>query len=310
MVNRRNTVTRQVWFYRAIDDGNDDPDWLFQVGPVLQEVDALPFAAAAPGQATRVVNHGEVSDLCAWIDTLTPRGTLRFGTIRKGAFPVVVLDGARRPLALADREGLLEEIHVQFLPDNLIGVIFNFYGPRLPTLGRYFKQTAPSMGPNVRFARLAVPDLADRLDRLRDFTLVHIEVRRTHLQVLETLVPGLSAAFDAQNQLNTPDTVALTLRTDGRSPRRLGAGIADTVKAMVGLGGIPEVVEAFKVRAFDPDTGRIDELDVLKEHMVATEEVVLQDQTHRVLDEGSAYRAIGAAYEARREELIRAPTLG
>ena len=303
------SVLRNIWFYRITDPDEHDPDWRFNPQPYLVALDKLPYSDHEASPPGRIVPHNDVADLYAWVDKATDLGSLRFGTVRKGALPAIVLRDQRRPLLLRPDEGLLEEVHIQFFPDNIVGAVFNFHGPRASSLPNYLRETISGFSPRLYFSRLGVPDILTKLNRMRDFTLATIAIRSPYIREIDSLAPGLAGALEQQAQFNSPDFFDIGFRTDGRSPRRLSGFLIDGIKTLIGKGNAPEIAQVFKVKGYDPSTGKNAELDILREHMIQEEEIVLQDEQNRTLNSGSAYAAIEKAYWARRDELVIAPSI-
>lgn len=54
--------------------------------------------------------------------------------------PLVEEAGGLNGLNLTTNQGLYEPIHLQVFANNIIGVEFNFYGPRPSRLGSYLRQ--------------------------------------------------------------------------------------------------------------------------------------------------------------------------
>lgn len=306
------SVLRNIWFYRVIDPDEPDPDWRFNPRTSLLALDLLPYTYSDSSELSpgRIVAHSDDADLCAWVDKPTDLGSLRFGTVRKGALPVAVSRDRRRPLPLDPDEGLLEETHVQFFPDNIVGAVFNFHAPRASTLPGYLRETVNGIPRRLHFSRLGVPDIKARLDRMTDLTLMQLAIRYPYVHEIDSLVPGLGASMERQAQVNSPDIIEIGFRTNGRSSRKLSGNVIDAVRNLVGLGRVPEIAKSFKVKGYDPATGKNEELDILKAYMVQSEEIVLQDEQHRTLVSDSAYGAIEKAYSSRRMELLEAPAIG
>ena len=161
MTNQHATIKRSIWFYRVVNLNEDDPDWKFNPKPLLTAVHSLPFERNDASPPGRLVEYSDVANLCAWVDTASARGRLRFGTVRTDALPVAVLGANRRPINLNPQEGLLEETHIQFFDHNIAGAVFNFHAPRISSLIHYFKETIDAVPDGLRFQRLGIPDMME-----------------------------------------------------------------------------------------------------------------------------------------------------
>ena len=102
---------------------------------------------------------------------------------------------------------------------------------------------------------------------------------------------------------------ALTLRTAAGSrctPGRTLSAATWNIHGAVGLDHLHEEASKFVVRGLHEDSGKVEELDLLKDQLVSTRTMVLADERSRALRPASAYEAIEAAHTELREQLHEA----
>src|SRR6266545_3516700 len=160
----RPLVERKIYFYRVevpAETGADRAD--FNVRPVLQHIEGLPFTPEG-----RYLEGAERNATCCWVDRVRPPQRLRIANVRRSGLPQVERGGRLSRLDIPAESGLVEQIHVVWFPQGIIGSEFNFYGPRLSRLGRYLAVKALDMCPELSFEPLLREDIVQQLMRLGD----------------------------------------------------------------------------------------------------------------------------------------------
>jgi hypothetical protein len=134
------TAKRSIHFFR-IDGGADDGGIPIAIDlrPALQKVNGLSFRDEAAGG--RYVASGD-ADQCAWVDEIGEICKIRFANVRRNALPQAEADGELTDLPLADHAGICEVSHLAIFPDGIVGIEFNFYGPRPSRLAPYLRRSA------------------------------------------------------------------------------------------------------------------------------------------------------------------------
>lgn len=145
---QKKTVERTIQFYRA-DVGTDDggKPLPFHPGPALDAISRLP---CDDGSRSRYLIDGDGDALCAFSGPESFSQTLRFCRIRRDGLPLQEQRGIIRDLGIDADAGLVEPVHVVFFPDNIVGVEYNHFGPRLSRLGTYLREKFPDDVMSVR----------------------------------------------------------------------------------------------------------------------------------------------------------------
>jgi hypothetical protein len=222
----RRTVERNIYFYRLDTGGRNIGEPIaFDPTPILRHIDSLPFAI--PGRYA--VDNDERVTSC-WVDHNKAPHRIRIGSIRRSDLPQVEQGGDLTPLRIPAGAGLVEQIHIVFFPDGLVGSEFNFYGPRISHLGSYLAEKSPVPGMHFAFEHLLRQDVAEQLARLEDIRLLDLRIRSSYANVIAEADHDLGSAFKAAQRASEADEVGLVLRPRPYSRGSLAIRLLDTVR--------------------------------------------------------------------------------
>ncbi len=296
---------RKVHFYRA-NAGTDSAGVLlpFDALPHLRDIHVLPFVSGE-----RYMQSGDNELLCCWVDQFHAPYRSHFGRIRRSNLPQLERAGALSPLSIPDDSGVVEHTHVVFFPDNIVGSLFNFYGPRVPKLAVYLKQKSPSAPRGLRFDPLLRQDVLAQLDKLDHVQVLDLNVHRSYVQVMEQADINLGEAFSAAERASGAEQIHMILKPRPRKRSRLRDTLLSTVKTLAANPFLREDVSTFKVKGVNRGTDRLETIDVLRDHFVVQKEVAVVTGRHRQVDQDSAYGAIEAAYVELQDQLKEAASM-
>jgi len=163
--------------------------------------------------------------------------------------------------------------------------------------GRYFHH----------FDAIANRDLVSRLERMGEVSLIHLQIRKAYLKLLDERVPGAIGALQAMSDdLNAP-VVGLMLKSEARSRTTLGSSAKEFIRALVGMPEAMSGLEKFKVRAKAIDTGKVEPFDLLTNQIVSVVTVARTSKKHRIIDSQDMFEKIDEAYNEMRELLESSP---
>lgn len=301
-ISASSTVERRIYFYRVYagtDDGGRPT--AFDPAPALARVDGLPFTARG-----RYWQDDDGNAMCCWVDRAEASHRLRFGHIRRSGLPQVERHGTLSPLNISAAAGLVEQVHVVFFPDQIIGSEFNFYGPRIPRLAHYLAAKAGDCCAALAFEPLLRQDVAEQLDHLRDLRLLRLRIRASYAARVAQADRDLGSAFAAAQRAGEAEELEIVLKSLPHSRNFLAGHLLDAIKRLAGLADLRTEVSRFDVKGLHAQTGRVEELDILSDQLIAKEQIICQDRRTRALDANSAYAAIERAYLELRDQLTRA----
>jgi hypothetical protein len=298
-------VARKVFFYRIRTRPTDDGDVpIFQPRDAADCITALTFDTG-----DRYQDLGESGIYCVWPNSRGEFVRMTIGVVRRSGLPSLEALGDVTPLELAEEQGLLEQTHVVFFPDGVVGAEFNFYGPRVSRLATYIADKCADV-PLIRFDMLLNQDAEEQLANLEDIRLVELRLRRSDIALLEDADEDLAAALEATAERVDAPVVDITLRPEPHSRRPLGQGAFDLVRRLVGEPTTRERFEKFQVRGLDNRTEKPEAFDLLQDRLMSTRRVIRQDTRYRAVNSDDMYREIESAYRELRDSLERAAGIG
>lgn len=302
------TAERRIMFYR-IDCGTDeggDPV-AYAPEPPLRRINGLDWNNNGRYQLSM---DGGV--LCAWIDRMQANQHMQFATVRRAGLPLVEDgSGTLTSLGIPASSGLAEITHVVFFSNNILGTVFNFYGPRPTKLSGYLKAKVPSTPAELSIQPLIRADVAEQLERFETLRLVDLKIRPSYARIVSQANDSLGSAFTAATAAVTGGAkgVQLVLTSDRKKTANLGPALMAAVKWLAGRDDLHENVARFTVGGLDSETGNIAKLDLLSDKLVMAKKIVRQSARSRALDNNSAYTAIQEAYNELSDELEAASSM-
>ena len=169
-----NTLERKIHFFRVdvgIDAGGAPVP--LDIKPICDHLSGLAYE-----EGQRYVDVGEGNVACAWVDRNTSPYRLRLATIRRTSLPMVEDGGTLTALDLTTAQGLYEPVHICMFLNNIVGIEFNFYGPRPSRLPSYLANAATEVCPaNIQLHPLLRQDVTEQLDRINRLRLFDLAVR-------------------------------------------------------------------------------------------------------------------------------------
>ncbi len=299
----RNDVERRIHFYRA-DCGQDAKGKRipFIPAPALQHISSLPFASLANGG--RYHEEGD-SVYCCWPESPT---RAQFAVIRRGALPTIEEKGIRKALNLSATAGLVEAIHLQFFPDNIVGFDFNFYGPRLPRFGRYLSAVAKGHADEAVFEPLLRHDTAAELEDGKELRMFALRIRRSEVSIVEAVDKSLAAAFKGVMSVTNAQELEVVVRPQPYSRKSIGKHLLNTTRKLAKRSDIREAASGFRVQVASPGEP-MQTVDLLGDHFISDTRILRQTKNGRALDPADAYKKIEAAFKAKEADLRGAASI-
>jgi hypothetical protein len=304
---RAEPAKRSIHFFR-IDGGADESGEPIAVDlhPALQKVGGLPFRDATIGG--RYVTSGE-ADQCAWIDEVGEICKVRFANVRRNALPQAEAGGELTDLSLADEAGICEVSHLCVFPDGIVGIEFNFYGPRPSRLVSYLRRAVGDDCPEFKLEALLRQDVADVLQRKKAVRKLNLKVRRSYIDVIAQADVGLGSALRAAETASHADCVGVYLEPEPYQRRDLDGGMLGFLRWLAPRADLRENARTVKATVIDDQTNRAEEIDLLRDELISQKKILRQHDRTRVLLSSDAYTKIEEAYNERRSDLTAAASV-
>lgn len=297
---------RSIYFFR-IDGGAGDDGVPITVDlhPPLQKLDGLPFRPAEDGG--RYVASGD-ADQCVWVDEVGEICMIRFANIRRNALPLAEIGGQLTDLNLADEAGIYEVSHLCIFPDGIVGMEFNFYGPRPSRLAPYLRRAVGEDCPEFSLEALLRQDVADLLSRKKAVRKLDLSVRRPYIAVIEQANGSLGSALRAAETASRADCVGVYLEPEPYQRRNLDGGILDMLRQLVRRSDLRENARTLRATVVDQED-RTEEIDLLRDELISVKTILRQHGRTRVLLGDDAYAKIMDAHTERLDELSAAASV-
>jgi hypothetical protein len=289
-------IERSIYFYNV--DPDDGEEW--KRADVLRALDAL------RGE-DRLLSLG--NDNYAWVKVdHIPRGRehgrARFFRDRRSNLPGWALDGTINELDIPERAGLVEPTHIVFAGDGLLAAEYNHFAPRITSAFAQLLRQKLAMG--LRIGTYVQGDIIEQLDRLTYIQYLELSVVPT--PELEAEMRNAGTFGRAAAELASVDggrRAHLQLSGDKRSHSWTDEA-RGFVKRVANMGAKDET-KILRVEGFDPATGGVEVVDLLKQKLVRHVDMPRSQQRSRVLNISSAYRYIeDSIREARQNDLPHA----
>jgi hypothetical protein len=303
--NRERTARRKILFYR-VNVGTDPSGRFRQFDPsVLMSLDSLAF----DDEGGRYLIEPDGNALCLWIDSPPPRLQLRFGRIRRTDLPQIERRGILTELQIDPDAGLSEPIHLTFFDSNIVGVEYNFYGPRLSRLSVYLAAHLSGFSDQISFEPLIRPDVVAQLNRLQDMRLFDLRLRPAYVELVRQADPDLGSTFEAANRLGEPELIEICIKPEKRSRATFLSRMLPVIRRLAQSHEIENAATHFTITGTDSDTGKVEPIDILRSQLLQHRIVAKVSDRGRAVISQSVYNEICNSYESLRSQIDTASSL-
>ena len=301
-IPRANAVERKIYFFRA--NVGTDPSGKplpFDPQPDLDFIGNLPFSDEPDG---RYLSEGDESVLFLLGHGGSSNPRVQFSRVRRAGLPQLERAGNVSDLDIAPDEGLLETTHAVFFPGNVVGAEYNHYGPRISLLGQYLHKLSDCGGPMATFSPILRDDPTRQLDRLTDIRVFDIAVRRPYIDSVKQASSSLADTLEATAGLfEEPERIQLVLKYPAARRRSAWDFFRNPLRSLVTFNSQSPVIDRLQVRGHCEDIDRVEGLDLLKDNIIATKQVVRLGGRGRAIDPESAFQAIYESYRQFASEI-------
>ena len=210
-------------------------------------------------------------------------------------------------LALAADEGLIEETQVAFFRNNIVGAVYNHFGPigpRVSRLGSFLHERSREAVPRAAFRQLIRADAAAQLDRLGDLRVLDFAIAPSYLDAVRQVDGSLADAFEANSRLmEAPKELALVLKSERAAAGGFLNRMVGGLRELLNGGNIREGAERLRAHGYCKDTDRVDTVDLLNDQFIASKAIVRMNMRSRALEVVAAFQAIEETYQELRNDL-------
>lgn len=293
------TVKRKIHFYAIKFPKYDDKGGLAYVPPesVLRRVRAV-F-----GTPNMYMSVGQDA-LFARVDSLNRNEILgAVVTSRRSNWPWLEHGGNMGPLNIPVGDGLGEVTHFAIFEEKILGLEYNFYGPRANRLCDYVKHAARPLIDEVDLILLINKDAAKTLTRFGEIKEFDLRVRADAAAVWEDASPELASAFRTFEEVTDADDYEIVFRKKGRNKWLPKFAFRKILPDFLSRVDVRDKTDIFRVKARDLNTNKSAPFDLLADKMILAKKVVKPDTRYNAVDQEGMYNAIREAYGELRDHL-------
>lgn len=290
-------LQRNIYFYRTnIGYNGAGRPVPFDAAPVIQAISQI-----LPAQ--RYLQNERNELLYCWGDRQTGPQRMRIAYIRRDDLPSVETGGRLAPLDIPAGAGLAEQTHIVFFPNNLVGVEFNFYGPRAGRLAQYIGTKLRGIYERIQFDVLVRSDVQNQMANWNGLSLFRLKIRESYIRVVSEANRDLGQAFEAAHRASNAGEVEIVLRPTAYSRGAIDRALLRSADWLLRRADLREEAKIFEVKGFNPELHRIESVDLLSDQIVLKKQILRMNPRSRAVNSDSAYDAIEAAYAELRVEL-------
>ncbi len=198
---------------------------------------------------------------------------------------------------------MAECVHVMFFPENIVGVEFNFDGPRVARISDYLHVKAQSVCSQVPvFEQLLRRDVMKKLDQMQTVRQFRLKVRDSLFSSTQQADKDLDNTLQAARQLGQAKEIEISLSV-GKGKGTLGTKVQNIAKKLLALRDTNYDVISGQIRGCD-ETGKIEIIDLLNAKLVAEKHIPRRTPHTGIKQSELFYKAINEAYEELKDQLL------
>lgn len=300
MKRNKTCVTRKIHFYKIYAGNNMAGEPLeYDVKTALEAIGKLSFQTA-----DRYLKDEEDGfEICCWVDGLDSPCKVTFGKIKRDDFPQIEREGILTDLSVPEESGLVECVHVVFFPNNIVGIEYNFDGPRIARISEYLHAKSQNACPQVPvFEQLLQRDAIKKLEQMQVVKQFKLKVRESLFGAVKQADEDLENAFQAARGLGQAKEIELILSV-GRGKGTLGAKVLNIAKKLISLKNENYDVISGQIKGCD-ETGKVEIIDLLNAKLVAEKCIPRPSANINASQSELFYSAIEEAYKELKDQLI------
>jgi hypothetical protein len=289
-----NEAKRKIYFYRVVPHRPTD-GWKFDRKAVVKAIESH------AGRKSFYLDEGDDRISCAEVFDAKAPQSIKLYAIRRSNLPARDSgSGVIGDLGLKVSEGLAEAVHLRLFPNGIVGFESFYYGPRISRWESYLQERC-SMAVSVR--ELYRGDMLDRALKFNDIRVLHVKLLPSMVTREQMKGAGLAGVLDAAKNFDAKVYADLTLRSE-RFDDGLTAKAKDLIRQFKRNKEDPSTVfAAFGIEGHNPETRRVDDLNLLNDALQRTVTIPRENARSRALDSPAAFAAIRVAYGQVKSDL-------
>lgn len=226
----------------------------------------------------------------------------KFAISRRSALPELEKDGELEPLNIPANSGLAEITHFIYFHDKkVLGVEFNFHGPRASSLVSYLLSKSKNFKNPFEYIDLNPilnKDLDILLNEIGEINFFQMEVARNELSIIQELDEDLFSAFDSAAKVSDAESVEIIMRKKRYAREGFKWPFTKSkLKSLLSTDDNRQKINRLKVNAESKSEEKSRLFDLLEDKMIKSKQVVTLDNKSRSVDSNSMFEKIEEAYK-------------
>lgn len=289
----KSCVTRKIYFYRIYAGHNlaGEPT-AYDVKSVLEAIRGLDFKTDAP-----YLKDEDGFEICCLVDELSSPQKVRFCKITRDELPQIERQGNLTDLELAEKEGLAECVHAVFFPENIVGLEYNYNGPRVARISEYLHAKSQNRSPQEpEFEQLVERDAIEKLKHMRIVRKFRLKVRQSVFSSVEQAGGSLADAFRSARELGQAKEIELILSVGHAGGNEtLASTLINVATTIIRLKDTNNDVISGEIKGRS-DSGKMEVVDLLNAKLVAEKSIPRRGGRTSAPHKDLVYAAIEEAY--------------
>lgn len=275
---------------------------------VIKQISNLKFAGNAKQSRFLYLANDDVIFLQAEVLGSNIHG--KFALSRRSALPELEEQGVLKKLDIPPNSGLAEVTHfIYFSKRGVLGVEFNFFGPRTNMLRDYLLEKSKNFSNQFEYIEvnpILNQDIDQTLRNMGEVSILQIEVARNELEVIKELDQDLHSAFDSAAEVSDAESVEIILRKKKYSRGGFSFPFSKSkIKELLSKEGNREKFN--KLKAVAESKSSMDETesktyDLLQDKMITSKKVTTTDKRSRSVESSDMFEKIEEAFNELNEQ--------
>ncbi|WP_406657525.1 hypothetical protein V7O62_02925 [Methanolobus sp. ZRKC2] len=293
-------IIKKIYFYRLLMEMDGE---FVNASDAFSEINEIPF-----DNDERYYELKNGNKWAMYVDSCENPIRARMGTRRENELPEVECAGNLTPLDIPPKSGLYEPTHFTLFSDNVVGVEYNHYGPRISSLNQYIPRKIPDVVDKITIHPLMKRDVLETIQDIGEVRSFSFAAHRDMGLLIKQLDKNLSAGFEALKRTSDSEMIEVVLKNPQYSRDKVELPLISNIANLISWLRKSEVkdgVNKFKIHAQDTTLDEYRTFDLLQEYIMSEKQVITIDETHRTVNSNAMYAAIHQAYRDCKSEINR-----
>jgi len=301
------SVERRIYFYYI--KVLKDKEYVSNLEHIFEHINKLSYSIPPEGKILPL--DSSTDHICMLLKSTKYPIKGMLGRIRKDALPLIFKEDTGDTSGIEidpENEGLYEPIHFiiwKIGNNNIIGVEYNFYGPRPQRISWYLQRVAQEYVDKVIIQPIMRKDVSSKLERYDEIKILKMRFNPNKSEIFRELDESLPDAINAIGKATNSRDVYITLKPDFRKRKGVLKIVASRFKKILGRGDVTDIFSLLQIKAKNVETGEFEWLDLLNE-LIMSKKTVTRLGIYRCVDSSDMFKKITEAYYDHKEEIEEA----